>query len=275
MVAFLLAVLLATPAPRCAPVSASAARFTPGEQLRYRLDVLGADVGTFEVWLEAPPAGDPARGALVAKSRARTSAFINTHLGRYETFVSTLLRPDLMPIRYREELDEGNTHRSAEAQFPPRGGKLAVAATVDGRPDPVDVSATPLARELLSTFVHLRALPLTSGQPVCAEVYATRKMWGLVGAVGPREQIETPLGKFSAFRIDMTATRLDDPKVKRAAHLWLTDDDRRLPLVAIGEMKGKIVRAQLVEVSGGRSKTVSSRPERKTGAPRVGAAIGR
>jgi uncharacterized protein DUF3108 len=275
MVASLLAVLLAAPAPPCRPPPVSAARFTPGEQLRYRLDVLGADVGTFEVSLEAPQAADRARGALVAKSRARTSAFINTHLGRYEAFAVTLLGADLMPVRYREEFDEGNTHRSVEAQFPPKGGKLALAATVDGRPDPLELSATPLAREMLSTFVHLRALPLKAGQPVCAEVYATRKMWSMVGAVGPREQVETPLGRFTAVRIDMAATRLDDANVKRAAHLWVSDDDRRLPLVAIGEMKGKIVRAQLVEASGARSKTVSTKPERKTGAPRVGAAIGR
>ena len=100
-------------------------------------------------------------------------------------------------------------------------------------------------------------------------------MWTLAGAIGPREQIETPVGKFTAVRIDTVATRQDDPNVKRASHVWVTDDDRRLPLVALGDVRGKTIRAQLVEAPASRLKTASTKPERKTGAPRVGTSIGR
>jgi Protein of unknown function (DUF3108) len=274
MLGALLTLFAAAP-PACGPVPVPTARFTPGEQLRYKLDVLGADVGTFEVAVEAPPAADRQRAALVARSRAKTSAFVSTNLGRYEAFVSTLLRADLMPVSFREELDEGDNHRSLEVQFPPRGGKLPAKATINGKPDALDLAATPLARDILSTFFFLRALPLKTGTPVCAEVYAARKMWTLAGAVGAREQIETPLGKFNAVRIDTIATRHDDPSVKRAAHVWVTDDDRRLPLVAVGDVRGKTIRAQLVEAPASRLKTASSKPERKTGSQRVGTSIGR
>ncbi len=275
MTATLLALLLAAPDCSPAPVSVRASRFAPGEQLRYRLDVLGADVGTFEVVLEAPQAVDRGRASLVARSRAKTSAFVSTNLGRYEGFISTLLGSDLMPIHFREELDEGDKHRAVEAEFPPRAGKLAARASTNGKPEPLDLEATPLARDVLSTFFFLRALPLKAGTPVCLEVYAARKMWSMAGAVGPREQVETPLGKFSAVRIDAVATRIDDAGVKRAAHVWITDDDRRIPVVAVGEVKGKTFRAQLVEAPAARLKTSSARPERKTGAPRVGTSIGR
>jgi len=275
MTATLLALLLA--APSCSPAAASAraSRFALGEQLRYRLDVLGADVGTFEVALEAPQAADRGRASLVARSRAKTSAFVSTNLGRYEGFISTLLGPDLMPIHFREELDEGDKHRAVEASFPPRAGKLAASASTDGKPEPLELDATPLARDMLSTFFLLRAIPLKTGTQVCLEVYAARKMWSMAGAVGPREQIESPLGKFSTVRIDAVASRLDDANVKRSAHVWVTDDDRRLPVVAVGEMKGKTIRAQLVEAPAARLKTTAAKSERKTGAPRVGTSIGR
>ncbi|MFL5311307.1 MAG: DUF3108 domain-containing protein [Myxococcales bacterium] len=279
MMATLLALLLATPAHPCSPTptpaAVRAARFTPGEQLRYRLDVLGADVGTFEVSVEAPPSADRARAALVARSRAKTSAFVTTNLGRYEGFISTLLGPDLMPLHFREELDEGDKHASVDADFPPRAGKLAAKASTNGKPDPLDLDATPLARDMLSTFLYLRALPLKAGTPLCLEVYAARKMWTMAGAVGPREQIETPLGRFGAVRVDLTATRMDEAAVKRSAHVWITDDDRRLPVVAVGEVKGKTIRAQLAEVPGARVKSTAAKVERKTGAPRVGSSIGR
>src|SRR3989441_9938274 len=127
MMVTLLALLLAAPAHACspAPTPVRAARFAPGELLRYRLDVLGTDVGTFEVSREAPQGADRGRAALVARSRAKTNAFVTTNLGRYEGFISTLLGPDLMPIRFREELDEGDTHHAVEADFPPHAGKLA------------------------------------------------------------------------------------------------------------------------------------------------------
>jgi hypothetical protein len=275
MTVTLLALLLAAPASPCPPSPARAARFAPGELLRFRLDLFGADVGTFEVAVEAPQGTDRERAALSARSRAKTSAFVSTNLGRYEAFLTTLLGADLMPVRFREELDEGETHKSAEADFPPRAGKLEAKASTNGKPEHLELPATPNARDMLSTFFFLRALPLKAGTPVCLEVYAARKMWNMVGAVGPREKIETPLGRFDAVRVDAIATRLDDPAIRRAAHVWITDDDRRLPVVAIGEVRGKTIRAQLVEAPAARLKTSATKPDAKKGSQRVGTSIGR
>jgi Protein of unknown function (DUF3108) len=101
-------------------------------------------------------------------------------------------------------------------------------------------------RDILSTLFVLRAQPMKPGAPICMEVYAGRKVWKLTGQVSGRESIDTPLGKMNAIRIDADAVRTDDEKVKRSAHVWVSDDARRLPLVAIGEMKGKTLRAQLI-----------------------------
>ncbi len=57
------------------------------------------------------------------------------------------------------------------------------------------------------------------------------------------------MGKFATMRVDADAVRIDDPKVRRAAHVWVTDDERRLPIVAIGEMRGKVLRAQLTSAT--------------------------
>ncbi|HYV65258.1 MAG TPA: DUF3108 domain-containing protein [Myxococcales bacterium] len=275
MTAALLSLLLAAPAPACAPIEVKASRFAPGEQLRYRLDVVGADVGTFEVAIDAPKEEDRKRAALVARSRAKTNAFVSTNLGRYEGFISTLIGPDLKPVRFREELDEGDRHRAVEVEFPPRDGKLVARSSVDGASEPLDLDAGPQARDLVSSFLYLRAIPLKAGTPICLEVYAARKMWSMTGSVGPREAVDIPLGKFNAVRIDLVAVRLDDESVKRSAHAWITDDDRRLPLVAIGEVRGKTFRAQLFEAPAARLKATAAKPDRKTGSQRVGTSIGR
>ena len=209
------------------------------------------------------------------RARARTSAFIATNLGRYEVFAVSLLGKDLRPVKYREEVDEGPTHKTIEVRFPPSGGKLPISATKDGNPDPVDLEAGPTARDMLSTLYLLRGQ--VPGRPVCADVYSGRKVWRLTGTIAQGEEIETPLGKFKTLRFDGTSTRLDDTNVTRSAHVWVSDDDRRLPLVALGEVKGKTLRAQLVEATGASARAAA--PQRKGPAtrepPRVGAAIGR
>lgn len=268
LVASLLARLAA--AAECVPPPVKAARFAAGESLGFKLDALGLDVGTFEVLTEPPPVADRPRGALALKSRARTTAFVSTNVGAYEAHLSSLVDANLSVIRYREELDEGPVHKSQEADFPAAAGALAVRSTRNGDPDPFQLAAGPAARDILSALFLLRAQPL--GQAFCVEVLAGRKLWRVEGKAAGRETIETPLGKFATLRVDATAVRTDDASVKRAAHVWISDDARHLPLVAIGEVKGKTLRAQLVSASAlGAGQAEKKHADHK----RVGAAIGR
>jgi uncharacterized protein DUF3108 len=270
---FAAVLLAAVPPPPCAAVPPPAVQFSPGEQLKFRLDLLGADVGTFDLSLEHASASEK-DAALAVRSRARTSAFVATNLGRYDAFATSLLGKDLRPVSYREEVDEGPTHKTIEVRFPPAGGKLPISATKDGNPDSVELEAGPTARDMLSTLYLLRGQ--VPGRSVCVDVYAGRKVWRLEGSMAAGEEIETPLGKFKTLRFDGTATRLDDGNVKRSAHVWVSDDARRLPLVAIGEVKSKTIRAQLVEATGAAARAAPGRKDPASrNPPRVGAAIGR
>src|SRR6266478_4179862 len=182
MVALLIAAL-------CPPQQLPAAKFNVGEVLLFKLDAVGADVGTFEIRVEPPPPGEKQRSAVQLSSRAKTNAFVATNLGRYDAYATALIARDFTPLHYREDLDENDQHKGTELAFPPQDGTLAVQATKNGEPEPFTVQAD-------------------------------------------------------------EGVRLDDAKVKRAALVWLTDDERRLPLVAIGEVKGKTIRAQLIAAPG-------------------------
>ncbi|HET9753363.1 MAG TPA: DUF3108 domain-containing protein [Myxococcales bacterium] len=245
----MLALLLAT---LCPPQRLPAARFSAGEVLQYKLDALGADVGTFEVRAEPPPEADKERAVARLSSRAKTSAFISTNVARYEAYATALVARDFTPLQYREDVDENDIHRGTEVQFPDQAGPLPVKATKNGEPEPVSARADPGVRDMISTLYVLRLLPL--GQPVCMEVFAGRKVWKLSGQMAARETIDTPLGRFRTLRFDGDAVWLDDPRLKRTAHVWVSDDDRHLPLVAVGEVRGKVIRAQLVSAPGARRK---------------------
>jgi len=241
----LLALLLVSQ-PVCPPQHLQAARFSPGEVLQFKLDALGAEVGSFEVRTEKPKGG---QGALQLSSRAKTNAFVSTNVGQYDGYAVTVVSPEFAPIHYREDVDEGSVHRGSELDFPPQDGKLSVKASTNDQAQTLELPASSDVRDILSTLFVLRAQPLKLGSPICMEVYAGRKIWKLTGSIAAKETISTPLGpKLASVRIDAEAVRLDDPRVQRAAHVWVSDDARRLPLVAIGEMRGKTIRAQLTAV---------------------------
>lgn len=46
---------------------------------------------------------------------------------------------------------------------------------------------------------------------------------------------------------------MDIPSIRRELHLWVSDDRRHIPVAAIGEVKGRAVRATLLSRSGGRA----------------------
>jgi hypothetical protein len=243
----LLALLLAAP---CPPQRLPAADFAGREALQYKLDAMGADVGSFEIRAEPPPSGERPRAAVLLSSRAKTSAFVSTNLARFETYSTSLIAPDFSPLRYREDVDENDLHHGTELTFPPQNGTLVVKATRNGEPVPLTLQADEGVRDMISTLFLLRRLSLH--QRICLEVFAGRKVWKLTGQMAERETIETPIGRLPALRFDGDAVRLDDERVKRTAHVWISDDARRLPLVAIGEVKGKTIRAQLISAPGGR-----------------------
>src|SRR6267142_1728984 len=179
MLALILAALC--PAQKLPPM-----KLTPGEVLTFKLDVVGAEVGTFEVRTEAPPSSEKG-AAIQLSSRAKTNAFMATNVGRYDVYATALVARDFAPLRYREDMDESEVHRGTEMVFPPEGGK---------------------------------------------------------------ETIDTPIGRFTSLRFDGEAVLADNPKIKRPALMWVTDDARRLPLSGIAETRGKTIRAQLISAPG-------------------------
>jgi uncharacterized protein DUF3108 len=231
----------------CPPQKLQAVKFAAGEVLSFKLDALGAEVGTFEVRTQRPRSSNK-QAMLELSSRVRGNAFVATNLGQYDGYAVALVGQGFTALHYREDVDEGDTHRAAELDFPPAAGKLAVRSSKNGEPEALSLSAPGEVRDVLSTLFVLRAQPMKPGAPICMDVYAGRKIWRLTGQVAGRESIDTPLGKFAVMRIDADAVRTDDVKVKRSAHVWVSDDARRLPLVAIGETRGKTLRAQLVAV---------------------------
>jgi len=132
-------------------------------------------------------------------------------------------------LYFEKHLREGKYRADQQIRFDHEGGK---AIYHDRREFPM----TPGAVDVLAAFYLTRTLPLEAGRDMHFESHADRKNYPLRVRVLGREEIQTPAGRFQCLKIE--------PKLRSGAFfknegqltIWLTDDERRLPVL----MKSRI-----------------------------------
>lgn len=214
--------------------------FAPGEVLEFDLDALGAKAGTMS--LTVLPSE---HGALPISVNVQTNTFFSKVRRVRATATSYLTPSTLRPARYVEDSMENDIHRTAEVAFSPKERKARMHAVVNGTPVNRDFVYPRDAFDDAGVFAVLRQLPYRKGLAVCLDAFGLRRMWRVSGTVVGREHISLAVGEFEAWHLQGEAVRLDDFHQRREVHLWISDDARRLPLVAVGAIDLGAVRATL------------------------------
>jgi hypothetical protein len=99
-----------------------------------------------------------------------------------------------------------------------------------------------------------RSLPLAVGKSYSFRVFDGRYQYLFTLSVDRREEIQIKSGKYKAFRITPTVINLskpDNPKKIKRATLWVSDDERRVPLRVESEVFFGKVYGELVAYSNG------------------------
>jgi hypothetical protein len=214
--------------------------FVPGELLEYDLDALGAQAGKMQ--LRVLPVKD---GALPIEVKAKSNTLFSK-IRRVAADATSFLNPrTLRPIRYVEESSENEWQKHVVARFHPGHRRLDVDWTLNGRSGKSSYTHGREGLDVAGAVYLVRTLPWKPGVPICFDVYAVRRIWRLVGKVEGREHVSLPVGEFEAWHLSGVAIRMDDPRQRREVHAWISDDARRLPLVAVGTIDLGAVRATL------------------------------
>jgi hypothetical protein len=139
------------------------------------------------------------------------------------------------PYRYHERKHEGRTITNREARF---DHEKLEATTTDHRNKSVKKYAiTRQTYDTLSSFFYVRTVPLQVGSSYYIDVFDGKKLWNTEVKVLRREDLVTPLGRFKTIVIhpllkyEGLFARTGD------IFIWLTDDDRRIPV----QMKSKVI----------------------------------
>jgi hypothetical protein len=139
-----------------------------------------------------------------------------------------------LPKTYRMKIHEGKTRRDKEITFDHAMRTALYVDRMNGEKKSFDIEKDTL--DTLSSFYHLRSMPLEVGKSVFVTVFDGKRLWNTEIRVLRREKIKTDLGRFDTIVVQplMKAEGIFDKRGDM--FIWLTDDARRLPV----KMKTKV-----------------------------------
>jgi hypothetical protein len=149
-----------------------------------------------------------------------------------------------VPRFYRENIKEGRTRRHKEAVFDRK--KLEVVTTDFRASTTTSKAITPLTYDTLSSFYYFRMVPLKVGNTYFIDIFDCKKLWNTEVKVLRREEVTTPLGKFKTVVIKPVLKSEGIFSRTGDMFIWLTDDERRIPVLMKSKVKVGSISATLV-----------------------------
>ncbi len=208
---------------------ASAHPFRPGESLRFSVQYGFIKAGS--AWLEVPEVttwnGQPVF-RLVA--RAESNGFFDKMYKVRNRIESFWDRDSLFSWRYFEDRHEGHFKANDTLWFDPGAREVRYK---NGQTYPVP----PHVQDALSAFYYTRFQALPLGGSVTFDYHASRKSAPMEVRVLGRQTVKTPAGKFNCVVIEPLLKAGGIFKNKGRLVIWLTDDERRMPVL----MKSKVL----------------------------------
>ena len=221
---------------------AAKARAFGGETLRYDMTILGVDAG--EVVLALAPdefEGQPAYRLEMTIETNEDVSKIYRVKDRLRSWVDAVT---LASLCFHKRTAEGRRVREETITFDQKRG-------IARRGDKVILFDAP-AFDSLSSVFFVRTLALDAKSPIGLTVVAKNAFTLEVEQQG-RQTIKTPAGTFQTIRVQPRNPGENLIAKGRNLVLWLTDDDRHLPVqirsgLAVGHLVGKL---RAIEQAGG------------------------
>jgi Protein of unknown function (DUF3108) len=204
--------------------AASAPPFGPGEQIDLSIEYLHVHSGQARIIVGR------AEGAIwPVICQAKTDG-VATLLDIREHYVSywdadarNSRGSDLNAI----EVGDRHTDRS---RFDRENGKATVEVVRNGRARETTRDVPRDVRDLASALLELRMRPLAPGSVHEFPVFSGNHTFLLHAEVEGDESLSTPAGRFQTVHVRVRLGFKDKFRTKRDAHLWISKDERRIPV---------------------------------------------
>ena len=212
-----------------------------GEKIVFELTWFGINAGwaTLEVKERLNYDGkEVIRIVSTAQSNKFVSVFYSVD-DRTETFIDPLER---YPYRFTIRQREGRYRSDKETIFDQENNKAVFIK--DGKSQVFDVF--PKVQDALSSFYYLRTLELKVGNPVYIKIFDNGKNYEAKVEILRKEKIDTPIGSFNTICVKPMLKTEGIFQRKGDVYIWLTDDDRKMPVMMKSSVKVGDITAMII-----------------------------
>jgi len=183
-------------------------------------------------------------------SQAHSSKFISLFYKVEDRIESTLsqgssLLPIGQPIKYRVKIQEGKHRRDKEVIFDHGKGKALYFDYRNNEEEEFEVPSPVF--DPLSGFYYFRTRELVLGKPLYVTVFDNKKIWDVEVQVLRKETVTLPAGRFNTIVVKPLLKSEGIFSRKGDVHIWLTDDEKHIPVLVTLKVKIGHVAATLVE----------------------------
>jgi hypothetical protein len=219
-----------------------------GEKLNYTISWGFITAGT--ALMEVRPLAD---GKTEIWSFARNNGLFEQIYPVADTVYSRMRNEEFLPEVFKKTLHEGSYHNKSVIRFDRAGGKAWLSDTVFT--DPVKrkikrstdtvIAITGWERCILTAFYLVRTMDLEVGKETRFSAVSGKKRYDLRVVVHSREKVKTDAGTFDCIKVEPI---LDGDGLFNASgrlFIWLSDDEKRLPVLMKSEITLGSIRAEL------------------------------
>ena len=223
----------------------TAAALSIPEKLTYNLTWTGIKGGT--ATQEIIDEGNSIRVVSTCRSADWITAFFPVD-DRIESVLNKVEPPHLgLPQHYRMKVREGSHRRDKELIFDHKAKKAEYFDHLKGEKSTIDIVDN--TYDAYSSFFYLRTMKLEVGKSVFVNILDNKKLWNVEVQVVKKEKLDTILGAINTVQVRPLMKSEGIFNRKGTIDIWLTDDERHIPV----KMKTKItigsITATLVKVN--------------------------
>jgi hypothetical protein len=210
------------------------------------------ETATFDVYWDSGPMNVPAGIAVLTvqegregaerwrfETRAETANWVSSFFQARDRFI-TITDRDLLPVEHQREIREGRRQVDRRYRYDRAGNTVQTGEMTL----PLGGAA---ARDALSALYYVRTLPLAPGTIVSIPLNEAGTSLTLQVSVGEPEEIAHGGGRVRALRLEPRVMRRIERRRPLTITMWLSADDRRIPLRAIIDAGFGRIRLELRE----------------------------
>jgi len=169
-----------------------------------------------------------------------------------DRMVSTFDAVDFFPWRFEKNVREGGYREVTTTEYRPLEHQALKRKNQDA---PQTFAVPPFVQDIISTFYYFRLLDFAVGDRLAIPTQAGSKNYELVVEVVRRETVQVEAGKYDCFLLRPHVKYDNIFQNKGEISLWVTADERRLPVkiqskIVIGAVNLELVEAVLPRLGG-------------------------